>query len=66
MWHPSVRARPGRRGPAVGVYWMGEAADFPMCLENSRALTMIGEPHRAIEVLAPKVAAMADYPRDVT
>lgn len=50
----------------MGVYWMGEAADFPMCLENSRALTMIGEPHRAIEVLAPKVAAMADYPRDVT
>ncbi|WP_018505362.1 hypothetical protein [Parafrankia discariae] len=49
----------------MGVYWMGEAADFPMCLENSRALAMVGEPRQAIGVLTPKVAAMADYPRDV-
>lgn len=44
---------------------MAEDAEFPLPLENGRALTMVGEPRRAIEALTPKVAAMADYPRDV-
>jgi len=46
------------------AYWMMESAEFPTPLENGRALTMVGEPHRAIEILTPKVAAMAEYPRD--
>lgn len=41
------------------------AAELPTPLENGRALTMVDEPRRAIEVLTPKAAAMADYPRDV-
>ena len=46
------------------AYWMMEQAEFPTPLENGRALTMVGMPDRAVEVLTPKVAAMAEYPRD--
>ncbi|WP_154677297.1 hypothetical protein [Parafrankia discariae] len=47
------------------AYWMAEGAEFPMVLENGRGLMMVGEPHRAVEVLTAQLPGLADYPRDV-
>lgn len=47
------------------AYWMVADAEFPMVLENGRALTMVGEPRRAVEILTVQLPGLADYPRDV-
>ncbi|KPM55669.1 hypothetical protein ACG83_10290 [Frankia sp. R43] len=47
------------------AYWMAEGAEFPMVLENGRALTMVGEPLRAVEILTAQLPGLGEYPRDV-